>query len=160
MKFIAMAAVAALMAAPVAAQDNANFVGVRAEATVGLNDITSAPDADDVVYGAAVGVDFPVGDRVTLGVEANSSNVFDSDRQIGAAARLGYAFDRNTLGYVKGGYNNYRDVFSRELDGFVVGAGIEQAITRNSFVKVQYDYSDFDRGVGSHAVLAGLGVRF
>lgn len=161
MKFIALAAAAAALAAtPVAAQTNANFTGVRAEVTAGFNDITGVPDTNDVVYGAAVGFDAPVGDRVTLGLEANTSNLFESERQIGAAARIGYAFNSKVLGYGKVGYNNYRDVFSRELDGMVVGGGLEFAISENSFIKAQYDYSDFQSGTGSHSGLVGIGLRF
>ena len=76
MKFIALAAAAALATTPALAQTNAAFTGVRAEVTAGYNDIQNSPDANDVVYGAAVGVDAPLGDRVTIGVEANSSNFF------------------------------------------------------------------------------------
>lgn len=160
MKFIVLAATAALAATPAVAQTNAGFTGVRAEVTAGLNDITKRPDTNEIVYGAAVGVDAPLGDRLTIGVEANSSNFFEKERQIGAAARLGYAFTPTTLGYVQGGYNNYRDVFSRKLDGFVVGAGVEHKISSRTFVKAQYSYSGFDRNVGSHAGLVGVGVRF
>ena len=157
---IAALAATMLTATPVFAQDNTNFTGARVELTAGYNDITKAVDRNDVVYGAAAGFDLPVGNKLTFGLEANASNVFENERQIGAAARLGYAFDHNTLGYVKGGYNNYRNVFRRNLDGFVVGVGLEQSVSRNTFVKVQYDYSDFEGRTGSSAVQAGVGFRF
>ena len=161
MKSILIAAMAAsLLATPALAADNAAFTGVRAELTAGVNDITSSPDVNDIVYGAAVGIDLPLGDKFTIGIEGNTSNVFEKERQIGAAARLGYAFSPSTLGYVKGGYNNYQNVFSRKLEGFVVGAGLEQKISGNTFVKVQYDYSDFEGSTGSHAGLVGVGIRF
>lgn len=160
MKFIVLAAAAALAVSPAMAQDNAGFTGVRAEATVGVNDILNSPDRNDVVYGAQVGFDAPVGNKLTVGLEANTSNLFERERQIGAAARVGYAFTPRTLGYVKGGYNNYRDVFSRELDGATVGAGLEYKISRVAYVKGEYAYSDFARNTGSHAVLTGLGLRF
>ena len=153
---IAALAATMLTATPVFAQDNTNFTGARVELTAGYNDITKAVDRNDVVYGAAAGFDLPVGNKLTFGLEANASNVFENERQIGAAARLGYAFDHNTLGYVKGGYNNYRNVFRRNLDGFVVGVGLEQSVSRNTFVKVQYDYSDFEGRTGSSAVQAGV----
>jgi outer membrane immunogenic protein len=160
MKFIALAAAAALATTPAIAQTNAAFTGVRAEVTAGYNDIQNSPDANDVVYGAAVGVDAPLGDRVTIGVEANSSNFFEKERMIGASARLGYAFTPRTLGYVHAGYDNYRDVFSRKLDGFKVGAGVERKISDVTYIKAQYNYSEFDRNTGSHALLAGVGFRF
>ena len=160
MKFIAIAAAALVAATPAVAQDNAAFTGARVEANVGVNDILNSPDRNDVVYGAQLGFDAPVGNRVTVGVEANTQNIFERNRQIGAAARVGYAFTPTTLGYVKAGYSNYRDVFSRELDGAVVGAGVEYKISRMTYLKGEYNYSDFARNTGSHSVLTGIGIRF
>ena len=160
MKFIALAAAALVAATPAVAQNNAEFTGARVEATVGVNDIQNSPDANDIVYGGAVGFDLPVGQNFTVGVEANTSNIFESERQIGAAARVGYAFTPKTLGYVKGGYNNYRNVFSRDLDGFVVGAGLEHKISRMTYVKAEGRYSDFDARQGDVAAVVGIGIRF
>ena len=162
MKNLILAAVAAsvAVAAPAYAADNAAFVGPRVELTAGVDDVTGVRDTTDIVYGAAVGIDAPVGDNFTLGIEANTSNVFDDQRQIGAAARLGYAFNESVLGYAKAGYNNYRDVFSRELDGAQVGAGVEVAVAPHAFVKAEYKYSDFDGHVGNHGGLVGVGLRF
>jgi len=161
MKFLALAAAAAVLTAtPALARTNDAFTGVRAEVTAGYNDITNSPDRNDVTYTGAVGVDVPLGDRFTAGVEATAGNVFEDERTIGGAARLGYAFDYNTLGYVKGGYTNYRDIANRNLDGAVVGVGLQQAISSHSYVTVQYDYSDFAHNTGSHAARAGVGIRF
>ena len=161
MKFIAAALAASmLIASPALAQDNAGFTGARVEVTAGYNDITGAFDANNVVYGAAAGFDLPVGNKLTFGIEANASNVFENERQIGAAARLGYAVTPKALVYVKGGYNNYRNVFHRNLDGFVIGTGLEYKVSNHTYVKVQYDYSDFQGRTGSSAVQAGVGVRF
>lgn len=167
MKFITLAALALTAATPAMAQDNAAFTGAKVEATVGYNDINNSFDANDVVYGGAVGFDVPVGNKFTLGVEANTSNVFEDQRQIGAAARIGYAFTPTTLGYVKGGYNNYRDVarignrsFRENLDGAVVGVGIEHKISRVTYLKAEYRYSDFDGQVGDSAAVVGVGLRF
>lgn len=147
-------------ATPAFAAENAEFTGVRAELNAGYNDITGSFDANDIVYGAAVGVDFPVGERVTLGVEANTSNVFERERQIGTAVRVGYAFNDSVLGYVQGGYTNYQDTFSRSLDGATVGAGLVANISDATFVTAGYRYSDFSRNTGAHAGLVGIGVRF
>ncbi len=161
MKFITAALAASmLIATPAFAQDNAAFVGPRVELTAGYNDITNAKDLNNVVYGAAAGFDLPVGNKLTFGLEANASNVFEDQRQIGAAARVGYAVSPSALVYVKGGYNNYRNVFHRNLDGFVIGTGLEYKVTNHTFVKVQYDYSDFEGRTGSSAVQAGVGFRF
>ena len=76
------------------------------------------------------------------------------------AARAGYTIDR-TLIYAKGGWawGSLRgnasgfccsvgqpvntSSFSGNLDGFLVGVGIEHALTRNWTVKLEYDYIGF-----------------
>jgi outer membrane immunogenic protein len=161
MKLFTIAALAAaLVTTPALSRTNENFTGVRAEVTAGVNDVTNSPDVNDVVYGAAIGVDVPVSDRFTFGVEANTSNVFEDERQIGASMRIGYALNKQFLGYVKGGYNNYNNVFSQKLDGATAGAGVEFSISDNSYVKAEYNYTDFQANTGSHAALIGVGLRF
>lgn len=160
MKFIALAAAAVVAATPAVAQDNAGFTGVRVEATAGVNDIQNVRDTNDVVYGVAIGADAPLGDKFTLGVEANTRNVFERNRQVGVQARLGYAFNQRNLGYVLGGYNSYRAFERGDRDGFAVGAGIEHRISRQSFVKAEYRYSDFQGRAGDNALTAGIGIRF
>ncbi|RYF46286.1 MAG: porin family protein [Cytophagaceae bacterium] len=161
MKFIALAAAALFATAtPALAQDNAGFTGARIEATAGYNDIIDNRDFNDVVYGVEAGVDVPVGDKFTLGVAANTRNVFERNRQIGATARVGYAFNRDTLGYALAGYNNYRSFERFDRDGLAVGGGIEHLISDQTYVKAEYRYSDFDGRTGDSAVTAGIGLRF
>ena len=159
MKYAILGALGLALAAPAAAQ-NDNFTGVRIGATAGVDDVTGVRDTTDVVYGADIGVDFPVGDRVTLGVEGFSTNFFEDERTIGAAARMGYAVTDNVLPFVRVGYTNYQDVFSRELDGLVVGGGLEYSISDNSYARVEYRYSDFEQNIGNHGALVGIGLRF
>jgi outer membrane immunogenic protein len=168
MKLITMAAIAAAFTAtPALAANNSAFVGPRVEATAGVANITKVRSAKDFVYGAAAGVDLPLGDSVTIGADVNTNNVFDHNREIGASARLGYAFTDSTLGYVRGGYNNYRNYanlaknnFHQDLDGFVVGAGVEYVVLPHVYVKAEYRYSGFSNHVGDSGVLAGVGFRF
>ena len=134
------------------------FGGLYVSATAGTEDVTSLPDSTDVVYGANVGVNIPLGDAV-VGVEGTVDNVFQDEREIGASARLGYTFD-NVMPYVEAGYTNYRDVFSRELDGLRVGGGVEVNISDHTFISLEYRYSDFEASVGKHSGLVGLGLRF
>lgn len=152
-----LAAVAATMALATPAMAN-DFSGIRVGVTAGVDDL-SAFDVTDVTYGAEVGVDFPLGDKAIVGVEANVDNVFDR-RNIGASARVGYAVIPNLLVYAKAGYANYSDVFSRKLDGVRVGGGLETNISGNSYVKAEYRYTNFEQGIDSHAGLIGLGLRF
>ena len=154
-----IALIAGALALGVAAPASANeFGGLYASATAGVQDVTQVPTADDIVYGANAGVNIPLGDAI-VGLEATADNVFEDSREIGASARLGYTFDDVML-YGEAGYTNYRDVFSRELDGLRVGAGLEYNISNNTFVSAEYRYTDFEAGVGKHAGLVGLGIRF
>lgn len=151
-------AVIAALATPVAAQA-ADFTGPRIEATASVVDVRKARDTSDINYGAVVGVDVAVADRVTFGVEASSDNPFDNDRTIGAAARLGYVVADNVLLFGKVGYDNYRNV-GRNLDGLRVGGGVEFNVSDNAFVKLEGRYTDFEQNVGNAGALVGIGLRF
>ena len=151
-KFIALAALSlALVATPAAANE---FGGVYVQGTVGVADVRNT----EVVYGANAGVNIPLGDAI-VGVETTVDNVFENEREFGASARLGYTFS-DVLLYGEAGYTNYRDVFSRKLDGLRVGGGLELNISDNTFISAEYRYTDFEAGAGKHAGLVGLGIRF
>jgi outer membrane immunogenic protein len=154
--FITAALAVATITTPAMAND---FTGPRAEVNAGIDDVTNARDFNDVTYGAAVGFDVGVTEKVTFGVEATVDNVFDR-RDIGAAARLGYVIEDGVLLYGKAGYANYKDVGSRSLDGFRVGGGVDLAIAGPFYTGVEYRYSDFEGGVGKHAGLVKIGMRF
>lgn len=216
-----LAAGTALAAAPAFAQDATpaeNFSGLRVEALVGYDhhrsgsseDVDNTRDLkqsiDGVTYGAGIGYDVAMGDRLTIGGEAeitdssagwdnNNSqpNVFnlgkvDAGRSYYVGARLGYAVSPSTLMYVKGGYSNARynlqgsdgttGLTQRlDTDGYRVGAGVEQKVGQNAFVKVEYRYSNYSKGefdfngntpdssrfnidTDRHQVMAGVGLRF
>ena len=154
------AAALALVAAPAYAQTNEDFTGFRVGVTAGADDVTGVRDTTDIVYGVDAGVDVGIGDRVTLGVEAFSTNPFEDERTVGAAARVGYAITPDVLGFVRAGYSNYQDTFSRKLDGLTVGGGAEFALSDMSYARIEYRHSNFEEGVGNHGVLAGVGLRF
>jgi outer membrane immunogenic protein len=135
-----------------------DFGGVYLQGTAGVDDVTSLPDTSDVVYGVNAGVNIPVGDAI-VGVEASLDNVFQDEREIGASARLGYDLG-GVMPYVEAGYTNYRDVFSRELDGLRLGGGLEANLSEHAFISAEYRYTDFEAGAGKHAGLVGLGIRF
>lgn len=153
---IAASLAAATVATPAMAND---FTGPRVEVTAGIDDVTNAGDFNDVTYGAALGFDVGVTENVTLGVEATLDNVFER-RDIGASARLGYQIEDGVLLYTKAGYANYKDVGSRELDGLRVGGGVDLALAAGLYTGVEYRYSDFEAGVGKHAGLVKVGIRF
>ncbi|RSU45537.1 porin family protein [Sphingomonas sp. S-NIH.Pt15_0812] len=159
---------------------------------------------EGVLYGVDVGFDIPLGGLV-LGIEgewsdstgkikANRSdpNFFGygtvaSGRDLYAGGRLGFVMAPGTMIYAKGGYTNARlnviagssttqtdDTF--RLDGWRVGAGAEQALSANTYAKLEYRYSNYNdaelafREGGTsnafkvdtdrHQVVAGLGIRF
>lgn len=154
---VVLAAAAATLAVPAMAAD---FTGPRIEATAGVDDVKNARDTTDITYGVTIGLDTQVGTSpVIVGVEASVDNVFDR-RDIGAAARLGVRATDDVLLYGKAGYANFKDSFSRELDGLRVGGGVEFALTNELFAGVEYRYTDFQAGVGKHGAVARLGLRF
>lgn len=154
----AVLATAMLVSVPAMATES-QFTGLRAEATVGVDDVVNGLDTTKVSYGAGVGFDAQLYPRVIVGASANLDNVFDR-RQFGVATRLGYEVRDNVLVYGTVGYANWKQTDTVQLDGLRVGGGIEAVVTGPVFLKAEYRYSDFSRGVGQHGVVAGLGVRF
>jgi len=159
---------------------------------------------DDVAYGAAIGYDFAAGGLV-VGVEAEyleseakteyDTAAFDgfgvsnieTGRDLYVGARVGVLATPSTLVYVKGGYTNAQyNVLATDnetdigtdfdLDGWRVGAGVEQSFGGNFYAKAEYRYSNYGEGeveapsgnesdrfdvdVDRHQVLVGVGYRF
>lgn len=169
------------------------------------SDIAGADqNVDGVTYGLDVGYDFAIGGLVA-GVEAELTDSTGKDtpngggagytgfgrveagRDIYVGARVGGKIAPRTLIYAKGGYTNQRlDVLASDgttqtgdkfnLDGWRLGAGVEQAFGSNLYGKVEYRYSNysdaklefvnggttssFDIDTDRHQVLAGVGWRF
>lgn len=155
-KFLMAAlAASAIVAAPAAARD---FTGPRVEVTAGADDITNGVDRTNVTYGAAVGYDRQFG-RVVVGVDATAANVFDR-ADLGAGARLGYVANDNVLLFGRVGYTNLNRARNFSLDGVTVGGGVEVNVVGPFYGKVEYRYTDFERGLGRHGGLVAVGVRF
>ena len=161
---------------------------------------------DGFLYGVGVGYDFNAG-GVVLGVEAEltdstaKTEFTDGDfegfglgnvetgRDLYVGARAGVLAQPDLLLYAKAGYTNARyninasfdgeNYNSRiDTDGFRLGAGLEYALSGNSYAKVEYRYSNYsdaevdfendalsDVDVGSidtdrHQVAVGFGFRF
>ena len=111
-----------------------------------------------------------------------------TNRDLYLGARLGYVVSPSTMVYAKGGYTNAKFdvrngdgtvVTNRDIDadGWRIGAGIEQAVSNNVFAKLEYRYSNYEKGeldytgdipdgqrfdldLDRHQVVAGVGVRF
>jgi outer membrane immunogenic protein len=158
---------------------------------------------DGLLYGVGAGYDVNLGSAV-VGVEGewtdstSKSDRYDYTGQFGfgrvsqgrdlyIGARAGFLATPNTLVYAKGGYTNTKlNVLAGDtneetstnfkLDGWRIGGGVERAINRNTFAKVEYRYSkyedahiDFGDGATSdtfgidtdrHQVVASVGWRF
>ena len=160
---------------------------------------------DGLVYGAGVGYDFNAG-GVVLGVEASitdstakvettggDTELFgignvETGRDLYVGARVGVLASPDLLAYAKGGYTSARyhatgsfdgEDYRRRVsaDGFRLGAGLEYALSGNTFAKLEYNYSNygdaevqFENGspdvdfgsidVDRHQIMAGVGFRF
>ncbi|WP_448659432.1 outer membrane protein [Sphingomonas sp. CJ99] len=149
---------------------------------------------DYQIGGAVIGAEAEIGDS-TAGVDFNNDdpNYFGygtvrTGRDLYLGARAGVLATPSTLVYAKAGYTNARlDVTASDgttelgtnfkLDGYRLGAGVEQAIGSNTFAKVEYRYSNygdarlefnedggtignFDVDTDRHQVVAGVGIRF
>lgn len=160
---------------------------------------------EGAMYGVGIGYDVDLG-SVVVGAEAEltdstaktkfSNGDFEgfgfgnvkANRDLYIGARAGAKVNPNTLLYVKGGYTNAKfDVLSNDgttelkqdidTDGWRLGLGAEYAMTRNTFAKIEYRYSnykkseiDFDETIPDserlkidtdrHQVVAAVGWRF
>ena len=160
---------------------------------------------DGFNYGVGVGYDFDAG-GVVLGLEGEytgstaESEITEGDfegigignveagRDLYVGARVGFKANDDLLVYAKGGYTNAAynlrtsdgtTQFNADVDtdGYRLGAGLEYALSGNSFAKIEYRYSnysdaeidfetdrpDIDLGeidLDRHQVMAGFGFRF
>ncbi|MCK9544294.1 MAG: outer membrane beta-barrel protein [Novosphingobium sp.] len=164
----------------------------------------SKQSIDGLLYGAGIGFDAAVGENVRLGAEAeitdstakwkrDAGEAFNlgrvsAGRDIYVGGKLGYVIGPEAMVYLKGGYTNGRYNLlgtdgtnsSREhldADGWRLGAGLEYAVNRNTFAKLEYRYSNYSRGeldfrrdipdsprfdidTDRHQVVAAVGMRF
>ena len=168
------------------------------------SDISSDNGADGFLYGVDAGYDHQMG-RFVLGAEgeisgSTSKTADDPDttdalgygrvkagRDLYVGARAGYLVTPSTMLYAKAGYTNARlDLTANDgdtvtgrhfnLDGYRVGAGVEQSLGTNTYAKLEYRYSNygdarleyangentnnFNVDTDRHQVVVGLGFRF
>lgn len=185
---IAILLASATAATPALAQDGAAFSGPRVEGVVGWDRTQANGGHDDgVLYGIGAGYDIQRGSTVFgLETELTDSDVKEcvgartaadprvcakAGRDIYVGGRAGFVVGGSTLLYAKAGYTNARykgtvdDGTTRlsdgnNLDGIRVGAGAEYAVGPNSYVKAEYRYSNYEKGISRHQALAGFGFRF
>lgn len=161
--------------------------------------------AKGLLYGVGVGYDVDVG-PVVVGAEAELTDStaktsfgnggfagfglgnVKANRDIYVGARVGAKLSPTTLLYAKGGYTNAKfDVRNNDgtqsytqdidADGWRAGAGVEHAISGNTFAKLEYRYSNYSKAevdlngtlpdserfkvdTDRHQIVAGVGMRF
>lgn len=153
------------------------------------NALTDDASRDSAVLGIYGGYDYRVSDRFVLGGEAglnfsiddelrggNSAAAIDINpkRAFDLSARAGYLVTDKALVYVRGGYTNVRAEVSVDdgtstisdssnLDGWLVGGGVDYALTESVSSRLEYRYQDLGENGGSfdrHQVLLGVSYHF
>ena len=158
---------------------------------------------DGLLYGGGIGYDVAAG-GILLGAEGevtgstarSGQNAYTSTfgfgrvrqgRDLYVGGRIGFLASPTTMVYAKGGYTNaHLRVLAGDtntttdtafnLDGYRVGAGVEHAISRNTYAKVEYRYSNygraqvdyasggqsnkFDVDTDRHQIAVSAGIRF
>ena len=183
------ALMACLIAAPAAAADftgprieaHAGWDRVQVK-TPGT---TTNSRKDGVMYGVEAGYDVAVGATLRLGVEAelDFANAIekvsgttrlksDAKRDFGVGVRVSAVVTDHFLLYARAAYANARvrdDAITgiagsatrtSARDGLRFGAGAEYAVARQVFLKAEYRYSDYARGLSRNQLVAGIGMRF
>jgi outer membrane immunogenic protein len=148
------AAVATASASPALAQE---FTGPRVE--TGAVYTNSNVSDNDWQYGLNAGYDVAVNDRVRVGGEVTTNDLFNNDREIGASARVGYVLTPNMMFYGKAGWAN-RSLVNTHLNGFQYGGGIEANMTNGLYIKTEYRRTNYENNVTGDTGFIGLGYRF
>jgi outer membrane immunogenic protein len=127
-----------------------------------------------VVAGVEVGFDISGEDKVRSAGTGTVTSL-NPKHALSASARVGFLATPSTLVYARGGYENMRASITSEaagkptlrdtksFDGWLLGGGVEHALTDSVSTRVEYRYSDLGGGDGKferHQVLAGLAFRF
>lgn len=160
-----------------------------ADATIEAQPVDAEVSRDALVLGGYVGYNHQINDRFVIGAEAGFSGAVDDELRAqsdGSAitidprysfdlsARAGYLVNDKTLVYARGGYANSRvrttlvtdDATTRvsdNLDGWLVGGGVERALTNSVSARLEYRYTDFGNDGGQydqHQVLVGISYNF
>ena len=114
-------------------------------------------------------------DCATAVIRAGDRLCAKAGRDLYIGGRVGAVLGTSTLIYAKAGYTNARlrleydanlagttgDFLTRaNYDGLRVGAGVEQKLGTNAFVKAEYRYSNYENDLEKHQGVIGVGFRF
>lgn len=126
-----------------------------------------------LVVGGEAGFSFGTSDKINGGTSGVAATV-DPKRSVDLTARAGYLATPQTFVYARAGYTNDRIrttltsgtstvSASEDRDGWLVGGGVERAITDKISARVEYRYSDLSNGHGKYdrnQVLSGIVFHF
>jgi len=126
-----------------------------------------------LVVGGEAGLNFGTSDKVTGGTSTTQVTM-DPKRSFDLSARAGYLVMPKTLFYARAGYTNDRVrttltsasgtvSASEDRDGWLVGGGVEHALTTKVSARLEYRYADLSNGHGQydrHQVLTGVVFHF
>jgi outer membrane immunogenic protein len=183
-------ALAAVAAPAVAQDGAAPFTGVHVEGLAGWDDIRNHGHSNDFMYGIAGGYDMALGNGIRVGIDGEVSDSDNKscfgaataadprlcakaarDLYIGGRVGKVVAGGRGLL-YASAGYTNARMKITENdgdgqftldhtnLDGVRLGVGGEYSLTRNTFLKAEYRYSNYEQGFSRNQLVGGFGVRF
>jgi len=153
------------------------YVGAGVGVGIGTTEFSNGVNVDFSVRGAqgilSGGYDAQVSPNVVLGVLVDYA-FGDVDGDLGGATatisnqwsiggRAGFLVTPKSLWYVNAGWTRADfDLsapgigFSKSLNGFFVGGGVEQALTRDVSLKLEYRFSDYEDV--SDNVIAGANI--
>lgn len=157
------------VSSPTAPQGVLNVDRSRDAASGGVYTGYDLKVSPNVVVGAEAGIQFGADDSIRQG-----NVTVDPKRSIDLTARAGYLVNDDTLLYARGGYTNARvrtaiedsagiHSASSNRDGWLVGGGVEHALSDNVSARAEYRYSDLSDGRGKfdrHQALFGISYRF
>src|SRR6478735_2510261 len=177
---------AAALTVPAHAQEDRGFSGPWV-AGVGGYDM----DLGTMVVGAEAELTESTADTASENGDPENFGLgsVEAGRDIYVGARAGFKATPSTLVYAKAGYSNARygflgtdgtveDQQHLDVDGWRVGAGVEQKIGSNAFAKLEYRYSNYSNAevdfepegipdtdpfgvdLDRHQVMASVGWRF
>lgn len=173
---IVLAAAAALMAvAPAAAAD---FTGPRIEARVGADsvEVANGVDAKGVTYGLGLGYDFNLLPGVVAGVEATAAKSsadgtfagikgeaktdFEAGARVGVPLGNALVYGRVAYAHSRFGVRVNNVGTSTNEDGYVLGGGVEFAVSNNIYLKAEYNRTDYGNDLNRTKLVGGVGFRF
>ena len=112
-------------------------------------------------WGAAAGYDFDLGANTFAGVEVSGDKIGESGTKVawGFTGRAGIKATPSTKLFVASGYTTKPCDLCEH--SWHAGAGVEQGIGNNFYVKGEYRHYFVGNGVpDSNAVVGGVGVKF